>query len=132
MLMVASLHSIVSLIIESGTAQCLPATATTREGTIARLVGTIILKRVPIPALVETSILPDSAVIAVLTTSIPTPRPETSVTVCAVVIPGRNISSSASFSLNSLPICINPRSLAESTNERLSIPLPSSSISMAT
>ena len=47
---------------------------------------------VPMPASDSTSIVPPMASMLVLTTSMPTPRPETLVTAAAVEKPGRKIS----------------------------------------
>ena len=64
---------------------------------MARVSGSLILKTVPLPRSERVSICPPSLLMLVLTTSIPTPRPERSVTTLAVESPGSIISAVFSF-----------------------------------
>jgi len=73
-----------------------PLDLTMIAGTMARLIGTVTVKVVPCPSTERTTMVPFRALIERRTTSIPTPRPDTSLTVAAVEKPGRKIISCAS------------------------------------
>ncbi len=66
---------------------------------IARVSGILILITVPRPAVLLRSMVPPIRSMLVLTTSMPTPRPEILVTLAAVERPAEKISCSASRSL---------------------------------
>ena len=97
---------------------------------IASVSGNLIVKRVPWPGAVSTSKTPLRRVMLRLTTSMPTPRPETSETTSAVEKPGVKISSMISRSVRrssaEIKPCLMPRAR---TFSRL-IPPPSSETSM--
>src|SRR3546814_19106460 len=69
-------------------------TATDMPSRIASVSGRRIVTRVPAPSRDASSTLPPSAWMFFLTTSMPTPRPDTSVTCAAVEKPGAKISRS--------------------------------------
>ena len=81
---------------------------------------------VPCPSRLATSTMPRSAVTLRRTTSIPTPRPDSSVTLSAVEKPGRKISSWISRSLSDCASPTRPRSSARARIRARSRPAPSS------
>ena len=101
---------------------------------IARVRGILIFSVVPWPGVLCMSIVPPIFSMLVLTTSMPTPRPEMLVIRSAVLKPGRKINCIRSWS----PIraaCsreISPRSRALRVIRSTSMPAPSSEISMLT
>ncbi len=66
---------------------------------IAKVRGILSLNELPLPNSLSISITPLSFSMLVLTTSIPTPRPETFVTLAAVEKPGLKIKAKASLSV---------------------------------
>jgi len=60
---------------------------------MARVMGMVSMKRVPLPFRVSTSIMPLWRVMFSFTTSRPTPLPEVTLTLSAVVNPGMKIRS---------------------------------------
>ena len=68
-------------------------TATDWPSTMASVSGSVMMKREPLPSVERTSIVPPSSLTFRRTTSMPTPRPETSVVCSAVEKPGMKISS---------------------------------------
>ena len=77
-----------------------PPLVITRPGMMARVSGILILTVVPSPGRLNMSTTPPIFSMLDFTTSMPTPRPEMLVTVCAVENPGRKIRFSASRSLS--------------------------------
>ena len=90
----------VSTIAVSGTTRVSSSTLTTMPSSTASVSGSEIEKVVPLPGVVVIVIRPPSEAIAVLTTSMPTPRPDRSETSAAVEKPGRKISLSISPSVS--------------------------------
>ena len=93
--------------------------------------GKLILNLVPTPSSVWTSIRPLTLAISVFTTSMPTPRPESSLTSRRVVKPGRKMRLIASESESSLAAAglRNPPADGLRARSSGSIPRPSSSTS---
>ena len=108
-------------------------TAAIKARTIASVTGSRSVNAVPFPGSVWISIDPPRARIRVIATSMPTPRPDTSVTSSAVVNPGR-ASTRSSWSSDSVSTCgpTTPSRFALSRMAARSIPRPSSVIVMAT
>ena len=92
--------------------------------------GRMIEKREPWPGLDEISMRPRMASTFLRTTSMPTPRPDTSVTTAAVENPGSKMSCQTSASLIRSFTRSRPRSCALARMRSRSRPRPSSSISM--
>ena len=99
---------------------------------IASVIGRVIMKRLPLPFFVSISTIPETAEMLFFTTSIPTPRPEISLTVSFVEKPGRKIKSIASRSVTVLISLTNPFCRALILTFSTLMPPPSSSISMTT
>src|SRR2546428_656785 len=101
--------------------------------TIASVTGSRSAKLVPFPGSERMSIVPPNARRRVITTSIPTPRPDTLVTVSAVEKPGRARTRSI-WSWVSVSACgsTTPSRLARSRVFLRSIPRPSSVTVIAT
>ena len=99
---------------------------------IASVSGSFIVNFVPSPGTESTSNTPLSRRMFFFTTSIPTPRPETSVIWSAVEKPGVKISSTISRSERRSDSPMTPMRIAFSRTRCKSIPLPSSEISMMT
>jgi hypothetical protein len=89
---------------------------------------------VPLPTADSSSTLPPAPSTCVRTTSIPTPRPEISVTLAAVLKPGRNTRSSASRALmaEASAAVSTPFLMACRLSLSGSMPPPSSSMEMET
>ena len=85
-------------------------TRTVIPSMMAKVNGSLSVKTVPLPSAVLMLTAPPSPSILRLTTSIPTPRPETSVTFSAVENPGLKIKgqiwSSDSFSCSAIKPCL--------------------------
>ena len=98
---------------------------------IASVSGILSFITVPFPTSLSISMIPFSFSIFVLTTSIPTPRPDTFVTLAAVENPGLNIRPKASFSLiaSASRSVMMPFSIDLALSISASKPLPSSTIS---
>jgi len=103
-------------------------------GMIARVRGSLICMTVPLPVVESISIMPPNFSRLVTTTSIPTPLPETSVTVSAVEKPGSRISSIFSLADISAICCslFSPFLTAAWEIFSGSRPLPSSEITIFT
>ncbi len=86
----------------------------------------------PLPRWLSTATVPRSPSIDRLTTSIPTPRPETLETARAVEKPGRKIRANSSLSESLASASTSPRSRALARMAAGSSPAPSSWISMQT
>src|SRR6266567_1108312 len=99
---------------------------------MARVIGRVMVTRQPTPGWLSISTMPETAAMLFLTTSIPTPRPEMSLTLSLVEKPGRKSRSRASRSETASTAEINPFSNALRFTLSSSIPLPSSSTSMTT
>ena len=101
---------------------------------IASVSGSLIINALPSPSFVLTSISPPSDSIFVLTTSRPTPLPDTSVTCFAVEKLGLNKRSIIYLSVmtSACSGVIVPFSIALSLIFSTSIPLPSSFTSITT
>ena len=101
---------------------------------MARVSGILILKVVPMPASVLRSTVPPIRSTLVLTTSMPTPRPDTLLTLAAVEKPGlkMRLTISCSLILATCSAVTTPFSTALAARACASIPLPSSEISMLT
>ena len=101
---------------------------------MASVSGSLMRKRLPRPGSESISTLPPSRSRLVLTTSMPTPRPETSETFSAVERPGRKMSAALSLSDNPFTFSgvINPFLRALAAILAGSRPLPSSPISITT
>ena len=123
-----------SITLAWGMAKRSPATPTMSAETIARVSGILMRKRLPWPNTLCSSIRPPICSMLVLTTSMPTPRPDTEVTAAAVEKPGwkmkRRISSSLMRSIWAR--VESPWAIALSAMRRTSMPRPSSSISITT
>ncbi len=102
--------------------------------TMASVRGILIVNLLHLPVSKSTSTFPPSFSMLVLTTSIPTPLPESPSTSLAVEKPESNISSTASWSLReaAASASIIPRLTASSLILSGFSPLPSSSISTKT
>ena len=87
---------------------------------------------VPCPSLVSTSTSPLISIIFLLTTSIPTPLPDTPVTFSAVENPGRNNNSIISFFDKLTSAETNPLLIALFLTLSRSTPAPSSVILIIT
>ena len=74
-----------------------------RAGMMARVRGILILRVVPLPKRLDTPTVPPIFSMFVLTTSIPTPRPETFVTLSAVEKPGSKMRLQISLSVSCAP-----------------------------
>ena len=85
-----------------GIANRSPPLVTTSAGIIASVSGILILTRGSLPRVDCTSTVPPIFSILVLTTSMPTPRPETLVTFSAVENPGKKIKLKISRSAHAL------------------------------
>jgi hypothetical protein len=101
---------------------------------MASVNGSLMRKAEPRPGAESISIFPPSRSRLVFTTSMPTPRPDTSLTFSAVETPGRKIS--ASFS-GSAMFCAcsrvtKPFAMEDATTFSTARPLPSSAISITT
>ena len=101
---------------------------------IARVTGRVIENLVPLPTSVVTSIMPLSLAMLVLTMSMPTPRPETSLACSRVEKPGAKMRLMASVGAMLAASSGLMRFLraARSRMRSQSMPLPSSSTSMTT
>ncbi len=119
---------------ETGMATISWPTRTRSTGCIATVRGSRNVKRVPFPRVLWMARVPERASTLRFTASIPTPRPETSVTRPAVETPGRQERRSASGSgraaAASAPMA--PRATAERRRASGSIPRPSSVTSRMT
>ena len=82
-----------------GMAKRAPRHSTMSAETMASVSGILMTKVVPLPAMESSSIVPPIFSTLVFTTSMPTPRPETLVTVAAVDKPGLKISCRICLSL---------------------------------
>ena len=94
--------------------------------------GTCRVKRLPANGMLPMSRRPFSAAMRSLTTSIPTPRPETSVTRSRVLKPGRKIMRSSSDSVRFVPCETRPKATAFSAMRAKSKPRPSSLTTIST
>ncbi len=109
-----------------------PAASTISAETIASVRGILITKRVPCPGTLCSAMLPPMRSMLVFTTSMPTPRPDTAVTLAAVEKPGRRmkrwicVSSIASRSAGVAIPLARIRARMRSTGR----PCPSSAISI--
>ncbi len=101
---------------------------------IARVIGRVTVIFVPMPCSLWTSITPPSLLMFVLTTSIPTPRPEISLSSPLVETPGMKIRLriSARLIARASSAEMTPRRTLASRRRVVSMPPPSSSISMTT
>ena len=101
---------------------------------MARVSGSLMRKRDPRPGAESISILPPSRSRLVLTTSMPTPRPETSLTFSAVETPGRKMSAifSRSDMVWSCSRVTMPLASEDDAIFSTARPLPSSAISITT
>ena len=97
---------------------------------MASVIGSVIVKRVPTPRSVSMSIMPPSLATFVLTTSRPTPRPETWLADSFVEKLGRKSRSSSWRSSVAAAASSSPLRTAVSRTRSRSMPPPSSSISM--
>ena len=118
-----------STTIDSGTMNTSPPAATDMPSMIASVSGSRIDTVVPWPARLRISTWPPSVVMFFFTTSMPTPRPDRSVSVSAVEKPGANTRSQTWASLGSSGTA-SPRSAALRRMRSRSRPRPSSPISM--
>ena len=111
--------------------RCSPA-RTIRAATMASVSGILMVKVVPRPAVVAMSIRPPMVSMLVLTTSMPTPRPETEVTAAAVENPAwkMNLATWASVIRSTSAWATSPRSTAFWRIAARLRPLPSSAISI--
>ena len=87
---------------------------TIKAATIASVSGILMVKVVPWPCSEWMSTVPPISSILVLTTSMPTPRPDTAVTACAVENPGwkMNLATCASLMRSISESLATPRSTA--------------------
>ena len=122
-----------SMTASSGIEYSSSATRTSSAWMIASVSGSFIVNFVPSPCTESTSKTPLRRRMFFFTTSMPTPRPETSVTWSAVEKPGVKISSMISRSLRRSASSMMPDAEPPSSRTRCrSIPPPSSEISMMT
>ena len=109
-----------------------PPACTSRQRVVATLSGTLRVNFEPSPSVLSTSIMPWRRSMCSRTTSMPTPRPERSVTSCLVEKPERKMSHSASRSL--MPSAASavrlPFSIALALTFSTSMPAPSSMTSI--
>ena len=110
----------------SGTAKVSSPTLTIRARVMDRVSGMLMVKVVPWPGSESMSIRPPSCLTSVLTTSMPTPRPATWLTVSAVEKPGSMIMFSSSSRGTLMPGSSRPRSTALRCTASRSMPAPSS------
>ena len=105
---------------------------TISAATIASVSGILIVKLVPRPRSEAMSTAPPMSSMLVLTTSMPTPRPDTEVIAFAVEKPGwkMNFATWASLMRSSSASAASPRSRALRRIEAKSSPRPSSAISI--
>ena len=122
----------ISRTIDRGTANGCSPTRTTSTGRIASVSGSEIEMRVPAPGSELISIRPFSFWMLLLTTSMPTPRPETLDTSSLVEKPGMKIRCSACLSSSALAASMSSSPFSTALRRRTSglIPRPSSLISM--
>ena len=111
--------------------RCFPL-STTRAETIARVSGILIRNLVPLPSTDDSSIVPPIFSMLVRTTSIPTPRPDTDVTLAAVENPGLKMCcmTCLSFIVAISASVARPFCRIFCFNFSIGRPLPSSEISM--
>ena len=114
----------------SGIAYNSSPTRTSSAWMMANVKGNLIVKRVPCPGDVSTSKTPLRRLMLRLTTSMPTPRPDTSETTSAVENPGVKISSMISRSLKRSSAEISPCLIPRARTLSRLIPPPSSETSM--
>ena len=96
---------------------------------IASVSGSRTFTLMPWPSALSISTVPPSAVMFFFTTSMPTPRPETSVTTSAVENPGAKIKPQTSLSL-SVSAAVSPFSRAFCSSLARFSPRPSSRTSI--
>ena len=96
----------------------------------ASVSGSDRMKREPAPGVDCTTTRPPTSWMFLRTTSMPTPRPETSDTSAAVEKPGAKISMSICSSVRVWPRSTSALSMALASTRSRSMPRPSSSISM--
>ena len=122
----------ISRTIDRGTASGWSPTLTSSTGRIARVRGRLITNVVPLPRVERISMVPLSFWMLVRTTSMPTPRPETSDTWLAMEKPGRNTRLKlwrSSMVLASSSV-MRPFSSALARSRSAFMPRPSSAIRM--
>ncbi|EKD83147.1 MAG: hypothetical protein ACD_39C00859G0001 [uncultured bacterium] len=126
--------SSISTTFSCGIAKISPLVERMSEGIMARVRGSLIRKEEPLPSSEMISTLPPRLSMLALTTSMPTPRPESSETCSAVDRPGRK--TRFCFSLADKPRAFStdsmPRSMAFAQTFSPSMPRPSSLTSMIT
>src|SRR6266496_2059968 len=103
-----------------------------RAEMMARVKGSCMVKRVPAPGMVSASMKPFRRSMHFTTTSRPTPRPLSSVTVSAVEKPSAKMSWMASRSVRWSASPMIPRSRAFRRTSAASIPAPSSAMVITT
>ncbi len=99
---------------------------------MARVSGRRSVTLVPSPGLLATSIEPRRLSTRCRTTSMPTPRPLTSVTCLAVENPGWKSRAKISLSVSSSPAATRPRSMALLRTASALMPPPSSETAIST
>src|ERR1019366_4809563 len=99
---------------------------------IARVSGRRSVTVVPAPGLLAMSMVPRRVSTLRRTTSIPTPRPDTSVTCRAVEKPGANMKAKISASVSWASAATRPFSMARSRTASALIPPPSSATQIRT
>ena len=112
----------------------MPRQPTMSAGTMASVSGRRMMMRVPWPSRLSSSTWPPNFSMLVLTTSIPTPRPEMSLTAAAVENPAAKMSWSASESVirDAWSAVMMPFSMALDLSRSGSMPPPSSRTSICT
>jgi len=111
------------------TSVCFP-TSTNIPSSTASVRGRLIVNLEPVPGSELIEIRPPNDCMALLTTSMPTPRPERVETLSTVENPGRNNKLSISLSASTASAEINPFDIARDLTFSLLIPAPLSEISI--
>ena len=96
----------------SGIPNFMVPTLTISAFMMARVIGIVRVTAVPLPFFVSISAKPPIAASFSFTTSMPTPRPDTSLTTSFVLNPGVNMKFTSSFSSSSALLSRSPFSIA--------------------